>query len=190
MRFILTCIALTRALASPAFAHTGVGQINSFAAGIAHPLHGADHVLAMVAVGLWAVLVGGRAIWLWPMTFVATMLAGFAAATLGLQMAFVEPAISSSIITLGLFVALAVKAPVWRGAAITSLFAFFHGHSHGSEATAVSLLPYAAGFALATAGLHAAGIGLGRFARGSSGKVALRALGGVAVLGGTFWIVG
>jgi len=63
MRLILTCLALTGALVSPAFAHTGVGQTNSFAVGIAHPLHGADHVLAMVAVGLWAVLTGGRAIW-------------------------------------------------------------------------------------------------------------------------------
>jgi len=190
MRLILTCLALTGALVSPAFAHTGLGQTNSFAVGIAHPLHGADHVLAMVAVGLWAVLTGGRAIWLWPMAFVETMLAGFAAATLGLQMPFVEPAISSSLVTLGLFVALAVKAPVWRGAAITSIFAFFHGHSHGTEATAASLIPYAAGFALATAGLHEAGIGLGRFAGGSIGKVALRALGGLAVLGGIFSIVG
>jgi len=79
---------------------------------------------------------------------------------------------------------------VWRGAAITSIFAFFHGHSHGTEATAASLIPYAAGFALATAGLHVAGIGLGRFAGGSIGKVALRALGGLAVLGGIFSIVG
>ncbi len=190
MRFILTCIALTGAVVSPAFAHTGVAQTNSFAVGIAHPLHGADHVLAMVAVGLWAVLTGGRAIWLWPMAFVATMLAGFAAATLGLQMPFVEPAISSSIVTLGLFVALAVKAPVWRGAAITSIFAFFHGHSHGTEATAASLIPYAAGLALATAGLHAAGIWVGRFAGSSIGKFALRALGGFAALAGIFWMVG
>src|SRR5260370_5745456 len=153
MRFILTCIAVTGALVSPAFAHTGVGQTNSFAVGISHPLQGADHVLAMVAVGLWAVLAGGRALWLWPMAFVATMLAGFAAATLGLQMPLVAPAISASIVALGLFVALAVKAPVWLGAAITSLFAFFHGHAHGTSASAANLIPYAAGFAPATAGL-------------------------------------
>src|SRR6266849_2668949 len=190
MRLILTCLALTGALVSPAFAHTGVRQTDSFAVGIAHPLHGADHVLAMVAVGLWAVLTGGRAIWLWPMAFVATMLAGFAAATLGLQMPFVEPSISSSIVTLGLFVALAVKAPFWRGAAIASLFAFFHGHSHGTEATAASLIPYAAGLVLATVGLHAGEIGIRRFAESSIGQFALRALGGLAVLGGIFWIVG
>jgi len=190
MRSILVCIILTGALVSPAFAHTGVGQANSFASGIAHPLHGADHILAMLAVGLWGVLAGGRATWVWPMAFVATMLAGFAAATVGLQMPFVEPAIWSSIVILGLLVALAVKAPVWLGAVITGLFAFFHGHVHGTEATAASLIPYAAGFALATAGLHAAGIGLGLFVERSIGKLALRGLGGLAVLGGIALMAG
>jgi urease accessory protein len=183
MRLSLICVALTGALVAPALAHTGVEQTNSFAAGIAHPLNGADHILAMVAVGLWAVLAGGRAIWVWPTAFVATMLAGFAAATLGLQFPFVEPVIWSSVIVLGLFVALAVKAPVWLGAAIAGLFAFFHGHAHGTEVTAASLIPYAAGFALATAGLHATGIGLALFVQSSIGKVALRATGGFAVLG-------
>ena len=189
MRPILICIALTGALVSPTLAHTGVGQTNSFASGIAHPLHGADHILAMLAVGLWGVLAGGRALWVWPMAFVATMLAGFTAATLGLQMPLVEPAIWSSIIILGLFVALAVKAPIWLGAAMTGLFAFFHGHVHGTEATAASLIPYAAGLALATAGLHASGIGLGLFAERSIGKIALRAMGGLTVLVGIALIV-
>jgi len=183
MRLSLICVALTGALVAPALAHTGVEQTNSFAAGIAHPLNGADHILAMVAVGLWAVLAGGRAIWVWPTAFVATMLAGFAAATLGLQIPFVEPAIWSSVIILGLFIARAVKAPVWLGAAVAGLFAFFHGHAHGTEVTAASLIPYAAGFALATAGLHASGIGLALFVQGSIGKVSLRATGGFAVLG-------
>jgi urease accessory protein len=184
MRFILICIVLIGVLVSPVLAHTGVGPHNSFASGIAHPLYGADHILAMLAVGLWGVLAGGRAIWVWPMAFVATMLAGFAAATMGLQLPFVEPAILSSIIILGLAVAFAVKGPVWLGATITSLFAFFHGHAHGTEATAASLIAYAAGFALATAGLHASGIALGRFAEGSIGKVAIRVMGALTLLGG------
>jgi urease accessory protein len=190
MRLILICIALTGALVSPAFAHTGVGQTNSFASGIAHPLHGADHILVMITVGLWAVLAGGRAIWVWPIAFVGTMLTGFAAATFGLQMPFVEPAIVSSIIILGLLVALSIKAPVWLGATITGLFAFLHGHVHGTEATAVGLVPYAAGLALATAALHAAGMGLGLFAEVSIGKLALRTLGGLTLLGGIALIVG
>jgi urease accessory protein len=190
MRSILMCVALTGALVSPALAHNGVGQVNSFASGIAHPLHGADHILAMVAVGLWAVLAGGRALWIWPMTFVATMLAGFAVASLGLPMPLVEPAISSSIVIFGLVVALAVKAPLCLGAAIAGLFAFFHGHAHGVEATAANLIPYAAGFVLATAALHAVGIGLGLFAEGSIGRVALRAMGGLAALSELALIVG
>jgi urease accessory protein len=190
MKLILICIALTGALVSPALAHIGVGQANSFTSGIAHPLNGLDHILAMLAVGLWGVLAGGRAIWVWPMAFVTAMLAGFTAAALGLQAPFVEPAIWSSIIILGLLVALAIKAPVWLGAAMTGLFAFFHGHVHGTEAVSGSLIPYAAGFALATAGLLAAGIWLGFFAERSIGKVALRAAGGLTVLGGIALIAG
>ena len=173
MRSISIGLALTAALASPALAHTGVGQADSFAAGIAHPLSGADHILAMVAVGLWGVLAGGRAIWVWPTAFVAMMLAGFAAATCGLQMPFVEPAIWSSVVFLVLFAALAVKAPVWLGAAIAGLFALFHGHAHGVEAGAAGLIPYAAGFSLSTAGLNAVGIALGLFAKTAVGKIAL-----------------
>jgi urease accessory protein len=177
MRLILICcLALTGAIVSPALAHTDVGQTNSFTCGIAHPLNGADHILAMVAVGLWGVVAGGRAILLWPVTFVSTMLAGFAAATLGLQIPFVEPAVWSSVVVLGVFVALRVKAPVWVGAVIAGLFAFFHGHAHGVEATAVSVVPYAAGFALATAGLHAGGIWLGLFAKSSIDKDVLRGI--------------
>jgi len=144
----------------------------------------------MLAVGLWAVLAGGRAILVWPMAFVAAMLGGFAAATLGLRMPFVEPAISSSVIILGLLVALTIKAPVWLGGAMTGLFAFFHGHVHGAEAVSGNLIPYAAGFSIATAGLLAIGIWLGFFAERSIGKVALRAMGGLTVLGGIVLIAG
>jgi urease accessory protein len=189
MWMIPILVALTEALITPAFAHVGFSQTNSFVDGIAHPLNGLDHVLAMTAVGLWAVPVGGRAIWVWPMSFVAVMLAGFASATFGLKIAFVEPAVWSSIIVLGLFVALAVPAPLWLGAALIGLSAFFHGHAHGTEAhgteaQAANLVPYAIGFAFATAGLNVFGIGLGLSARGSIGKAALRTAGGFAVLVG------
>jgi urease accessory protein len=183
-RRILMALALTGALVSPALAHTGVGHIHSFATGLAHPLSGADHILAMVAVGLWGVLAGGRAIWIWPLAFVATMLAGFLAVALGLQMPFVESAVSSSIILLGLCVVLAIKAPVRVGAVIAGLFAFFHGHAHGTEATTASVIPYVAGFVLATAWIHSAGIGLGLVAEGLIGKLAVRVMGGLTVLSG------
>src|SRR5262249_10765016 len=173
MRSISLCLALTVALVSPALAHTGVEDTNSFASGIAHPLHGADHILAMVAVGLWAALPGGRPIGAWPTAFIAMMLTGFAAATCGLQMPFVELAIWSSVLILGLFVALAVKAPVSLGGAIAGLFGVFHGHAHGVEAAAASLIPYAAGFFLAPAGRQSTGIALGLFARTAIEKVEL-----------------
>jgi urease accessory protein len=190
LRSNLLAVALTGTLVSPALAHTGVDQVTSFADGFAHPLRGADHILAMTTLGLWAVSAGGRAIWVWPMTFVAAMLAGFAAAGLGLAMPFVETVIALSVVALGLFVALALKAPLYLGAAIADLFAFFHGHAHGAEAAAESLIPYAAGFAVTTAALHAGAIGLGLFAKGSTGKAVLRATGGVAALSGLALMVG
>lgn len=181
---ILISVVLTGALISPALAHTGVAQTNSFASGLLHPLSGADHFLATTAIGLWAVLRGGRTIWLWPAAFVVSLLGGFAAAALGLQVPFVEPAISSSVIVLGLCVALAITTPIWVGAAIAGLFAFFHGHAHGTEVAAASILPYVAGFALTTAWLQSASIGLGIAAEVLIGKVALRIMGGLTVLSG------
>lgn len=190
MRLVLVCVALTAALVSPALAHTGLQQTNSLASGFAHPFNGPDHILAIIAVGLWSVLAGGCALWVWPIAFLATMLAGFAAATLGLQVPFLEPVIWSSIVVLGFFVTFAVKAPLWSGAAITGLFAFFHGHAHGTEVLAANLVPFAAGFALATVGLHAVGIGLGVLAERSIGKVALRTMGGLVTFGGVALIAG
>ena len=157
---------------------------SSFVSGFAHPLHGADHLLAMVAVGVWGAMAGGRAVRVWPIAFVAAMLAGFATAAAGVAVPLVEPAIRSSVVVLGLVVALAMRAPLWSGAAIIGLFAFFHGHAHGTEAPAASLTGYATGLAMATGALHAAGIGLCRAAGGSGGSVALRAMGAAVALGG------
>jgi len=181
--FILAILTLGTACWVSA-AHAAVEPLASFATGFANPVAGIDHILAMVTVGVWGVLAGGRALWVWPAVFVATMLTGFAAATLGLQLPWVPAAVSSSIIVLGLMVALAVRAPVWLGAVLVGLFALFHGHAHGTEAVAASLLAYGAGFALATAGLHAAGIGLALAAAGSMGKRAVQAVGALTVLGG------
>src|SRR5262245_9345478 len=162
---------------------------SSFVSGLAHPLHGADHLLAVVAVGVWGAMAGGRAIRMWPIAFVATMLAGFAAAAAGVAVPLVEPAIWSSVVVLGLVVALALRAPLWSGAAIIGLFAFFHGHAHGTEAASASLAAYATGLAISTGALHAAGIGLCRAAGGTGGAVALRTLGAVVALGGLLAMV-
>ena len=181
---ILTILVLSGAFASPALAHPVTGHVHSFGAGLAHPFTGADHILAMLAVGLWGVLARGRAIWFWPSVFVATMLAGFAAATMGLHIPYLESAISTSVVVLGLCVALAIAAPIWVGAAIVALFAFFHGFAHGVEASTVSSLPYVIGFALATSSIHFAGIGLGFLAERMIGRVALRVMGALTALSG------
>src|SRR5262245_51767840 len=102
MRLISISSTITGALIIAVFIATGVSQSHPFAMGLAHPFLGVDHILVMIAVGLWAVLVGGRAVWALPLTFLATMLAGFAAATVGLEIPLVDPVISSSIIALGL----------------------------------------------------------------------------------------
>jgi len=167
-------------LAAPAYAHIGVGDTSSFAAGIAHPLFGLDHLVVMIAVGAWAALKGGRALWAWPISFVSVMLIGGGLGMAGMAVPFVEPAILASVVALGLFVALAVDLPVWVGGAIVGLFALFHGHAHGTEIpVSAGGLDYAAGFALATAGLHLVGIAM---AAGFGGRfrVLARAAGAVS----------
>ena len=147
------------AAAMPAYAHVGTGSTSSFAAGFAHPVSGLDHMTVMVAVGLWAALKGGKAIWAWPLAFVGVMLVGAALGMLHVPVPFVEPGILASVVTLGLLVALAIDVPVSAGVAIIGLFALFHGHAHGTEVPEnAGGLEYMAGFAMATALLHAVGI--------------------------------
>ncbi|MGE0846237.1 MAG: HupE/UreJ family protein, partial [Flavobacteriaceae bacterium] len=177
--------------ALPAEAHLNPAEHGSFMAGLSHPVLGADHVMAMVAVGLWAALIGGRALWLVPATFVATMSAGFAAALAGMPLPFVEPTILASVVVLGALVALAAPVPVSLGMAVVGFFAFFHGHAHGGEIGAAGMAPYAAGFALATALLHALGVGLGlglsRLFSGHAGRAVTR-LAGAATAAGGLWL--
>jgi len=152
--------------ASPAFAHVGIGETSGFAAGFGHPLAGLDHITVMIAVGLWAALKGGRALWVWPATFVGVMLVGGTLGMAHVAVPFVEPGILASVVALGLLVALAVDLPVWTGALIIGAFAVLHGHAHGTEVPATaSGIEYMAGFAFATALLHGVRIA-GRFVSG------------------------
>ncbi|TIQ34102.1 MAG: HupE/UreJ family protein [Mesorhizobium sp.] len=159
----LAFVAIMLAAAcKPALSHIGVGSANSFAAGLAHPFFGIDHIIVMVAVGLWAALKGGRALWALPAAFVSLMLAGGALGIAGVPVPLVEPVILASIVALGLLIATAVDLPVATGAVIIGFFALFHGHAHGTEIPETAGgLEYLAGFALATAFLHGAGIGFG-----------------------------
>jgi urease accessory protein len=161
VRTLLSAAALTL-LAAPAYAHVGVGPVTSFGAGFSHPLSGLDHMAVMVMVGLWAALKGGRALWAWPAAFVGVMLAGGVLGISGAPLPFVEPAILASVVVLGLLVAAAIDLPVSAGAVIIGIFALFHGHAHGAEIPETAGgIEYLAGFAAATALLHATGIGAG-----------------------------
>ncbi|TPK65655.1 HupE/UreJ family protein [Mesorhizobium sp. B2-4-15] len=160
-RLCLSAILLMAAV-MPADAHVGVGTTSSFTAGFMHPLSGLDHMTAMIAVGLWAALKGGRAIWAWPLAFVGVMLGGAALGMAHVPVPFVEPGILASVVALGLLLALAVDLPVSAGVAIIGLFAVFHGHAHGTEVPEnAGGLEYMAGFAIATVLLHAIGIAAG-----------------------------
>jgi urease accessory protein len=175
----------------PALAHLDPAEHGSFMTGVSHPVFGPDHILAMVAVGLWAALLAQaeyrRALWLVPAAFVGTMCAGFAAALAGLPLPFVEPVILASVVAIGLLAAIATSVPTWLAMALVGFFAFFHGHAHGGELGAAGALPYAIGFAAATIALHAVGIGLGRVFGGNAGRAFARFAGGATALGG-LWL--
>lgn len=149
-------------IASPAFAHTGVGDTTGFVHGFIHPIAGLDHVLALVAVGLFAALLVGRALWLVPLSFVTMMAVGGALGMGGAALPLVELGIGLSVVALGVAIAFRLNMPVAVAMAFVGFFAIFHGHAHGAEMPdTASGLEYGVGFLLATALLHACGIGLG-----------------------------
>ena len=153
-------------MSTPAFAHVGhmaagFGSGSAFAAGLAHPLTGADHLLAMAAVGVWAGLCGGKARWVWPLAFVTSMIAGGALGMAGFTLPMVEQGILASVLALGLALSLGFKAPLSLGAGLIALAGLCHGFAHGAEAPlSGGGAFYVAGFVLATASLHAAGLSL------------------------------
>lgn len=146
-------------MATPALAHPGHGA--SLLDGLAHPFTGLDHMLAMTAVGLWAASRGGRAVWLWPLSFVGAMLAGFVVGQAGLALPLVEPAILASVIVIGALVAARAQAPLIAGMAVLVLFGAAHGYAHGVEAGHGAGLAFPLGFAVSTLLLHGAGLALG-----------------------------
>lgn len=185
IRRITLALAALAATTAPAFAHLNPEEHGSFMAGFSHPLFGLDHILVMVAVGLWAAQIGGKALWGVPAAFVATMAIGFSLAVSGVDLPFVEPAILASVVALGLLVAMAVKLDTTMAAAIVAVFALFHGHAHGGELGTAGALSFGIGFVVATAFLHIAGIGLGLgIARLSGGAIAARIIGGLTALAG------
>ena len=183
------CLAPTAAVA-----HVGVGSTSGFVHGFMHPLSGLDHQLAMILVGLFAYQLGGRALWLVPLTFVSVMaLCGFLG-VMGLPIPFVEVGIALSVVVLGAIGAMGVRAPLAVAMGAVGFFAIFHGHAHGSEMPLdASGLEYGVGFMLATAVLHAVGIGIG-FQIGMSSKTfgnnVYRVAGGLASMAGVALLLG
>jgi len=189
----LVTLAFT-ALPTAAFAHAGHGDTAGLLAGFLHPVGGLDHVLAMVAVGIFAFVLGGRALFLVPLAFVAMMAAGFLVGASGIDLPFVELGIAVSSIVIGAAAAWGKPMPVAAAMALVGAFAVFHGHAHGAEMPANAAgFEYALGFLLATAALHLAGIGAAtgvaklatRF-----GKPVARVAGGLFALGGVGVLAG
>ncbi|HKB59683.1 MAG TPA: HupE/UreJ family protein [Gallionellaceae bacterium] len=163
-----------------ACAHPGHG-VSGFAAGLAHPFTGLDHLLAMVAVGIWAVQGGGRRVWLLPATFMTMLVAGAALALQWQGLRMVEVGIAASVLALGLLVSLSMRLPAILSVGITALFGLLHGYAHGLELpSSAHPAAFALGFLIATAFLHGSGIALSkRYA------VLAKALGvGIAACGG------
>ncbi|MBB3463329.1 HupE/UreJ family protein [Rhizobium sp. BK377] len=182
------------ALPVAAYAHTGVGEAAGLAHGFSHPISGLDHILAMVMVGILAFQLGGRAVWAVPATFLLVMALGGAFGIAGINVPFVETGIALSVIVLGAIIALNIRASTSVAMGIVGLFAIFHGHAHGAEMPETAAgVAYAAGFMIATALLHVAGLGLGlmiaRFGQ-RRGAVVVRSAGGVAAVAGAGLLTG
>jgi urease accessory protein len=177
---------------SLAFAHVGQGDIQGgLLAGLAHPILGLDHVLAMVAVGMWGAQLGAPAIWLLPVTFPLVMALGGVLGALGVPVPGIEIGIALSAVALGAMVAFALRPPLWTAALLVALFAVFHGHAHGAELPeSANAIAYSGGFVIATGLLHAFGVLLGVANRWRAGARLLRAGGGLIALGGVYFLVG
>jgi urease accessory protein len=152
--------ALPLLLAPVAQAHVGNHEIGGFLHGLQHPMGGLDHILAMLAVGLWAAQLGGAALWSLPLAFIGVMVFGGVLGMTGVTMPFVEQGILISDLVLGVIVLAATRLPLAISVSIVGALAIFHGYAHGAEMPkGASGLEYAAGFVCSTALLH--GIGLG-----------------------------
>lgn len=195
MRYItvafLLFFLLALLVATPALAHVQRGQAAGFFTGLSHPVSGMDHVLAMVAVGLWGAQLGAPAMWLLPVIFPMVMAMGGMLGLLGIPLPFVEVAIALSAVLLGIMVLTEARPPLALAAVLVGFFAIFHGHAHGTELPAgQSGLLYSMGFVMATGCLHGVGIAIGLIHRWPAGKVALRVAGAVVALGGAYFLWG
>ncbi|HEU4381952.1 MAG TPA: HupE/UreJ family protein [Anaeromyxobacteraceae bacterium] len=172
-----------------ALAHQRGGEAAGLLSGLGHPLSGLDHVLAMIAVGLWGAQLGAPAIWLLPVTFPMVMALGGMLGLMGLRLPGIEVGVAASALVLGLAVLREARPRLWLAAAVVGFFAVFHGHAHGTELPpGANGVAYSAGFVVATGSLHAAGIAIGLVHRWPAGRVALRAAGACVALAGVAFL--
>jgi urease accessory protein len=178
-------------LASPALAHVDEGRSAGFLVGLRHPLYGWDHVVAMVAVGVWGAVLGKPALWVLPITFPVVMSLGAVIGILGFQVPAIEIGVALSAVFLGLLIALMVKAPLPVAAILVATFAVFHGYAHGIELpVAMNPVGFAIGFVTATGLLHLLGIAFGGLMKFSAGKMAIRAAGASIAAVGVGFLLG
>lgn len=191
-RWTVAAILAASALAAPpAWSHEGSASLGGFVAGFMHPLLGWDHLVAMLAVGLWGAFLGGAAIWVLPVAFPLVMAIGGALAVTGLPLPAVETGIATSAIVLGGAVAAAVRPPLWIAALLVGAFAILHGHAHGVELPiAASPVTYSAGFVVTTGLLHLLGIGIGTFSEWPAGYFIVRMIGAAITVVGIVFLAG
>ena len=173
-----------------ASAHVGQGDISGgFKAGVLHPITGLDHVIAMVAVGIWGAQLGRPAIWVLPVTFPLVMAMGGVMGAAGIPIPGIEIGIALSGLILGCMVAFALRPPLWFAGIIVAIFAICHGHAHGAELPqSANPITYAAGFVIATGCLHVVGILIGELYRWKRGQQVVRTAGGLIAAGGAYFL--
>jgi urease accessory protein len=186
---IATCGVVAIFIGNSADAHTGTGLAGGFVSGFGHPFTGADHLLAMVSVGLWGAFLGRPLIIALPVIFPVVMVAGAIIGMLGVPLPPVEMGIALSVTVLGGSIALSFKAPVWVASFIVAIFAIFHGYAHGKELpSAADPIGYSLGFVLATGSLHVLGIGIGFLNQRPGGIRVTRGL-GMLIAGAGVWFL-
>ena len=175
----------------PAWAHVESGQAGGLLSGLLHPVSGLDHVLAMVAVGLWGAQLGSPTMWLLPVAFPMMMAFGGMLGLMGVPVPGIEVGIAVSGVVLGALILGEIRMPLAGALFVVAFFAVFHGHAHGTELSpGQNAMLYSLGFVIATGTLHAVGIGIGLMHRWRVGRVALRGAGSLVLAGGLFFLWG
>jgi urease accessory protein len=190
MKVLVLLVLAVVAWASEVGAHVGGEEAAGLLSGLRHPVSGLDHVLAMIAVGLWGVQLGAPALWQLPVAFPMVMALGGVLGLLGMPLPGVEVGIAASAILLGLAVMSELRPPLAIAVVVVGLFGVFHGHAHGTEVPpGQSALLYSLGFVVATGCLHGAGIAIGLAHRWRWGRTMLRVAGAVVAMGGAVYLV-